>query len=237
MWFWQWRQQQSRLVWHCLFHRYPYKLILLQGGYCVEYRSSLCGCIGRDEDYKHSCLQLQVGIAWITCVTEFFTGLTKRTCGTFPHHLAVEAAMKSAHLTFIVYFTGAVRTDAFWDKQGIVSNPVFHCATVLGETETASAPVCSCELGSHGSLTSWILRWADKKDLWNLPSSFDSGGGNEVCLSDVHCAFRRFDMYSFLLILIFFFAASTANCYRFLWEEICVSIVLHFLFGTAAFES
>lgn len=46
-------------------------------------------------------------------VTEFFTGLTKRTCGTFPHHLAVEAAMKSAHLTFIVYFTGAVRTDAF----------------------------------------------------------------------------------------------------------------------------
>lgn len=61
-------------------------------------------------------------------------------------------------------------------------------------------------------------------------------------LSDVYCVFHRFDIYSFLLI---FFAASTANCYRFLGEEICAeahklclhTIVLHFLFGTAAFES
>lgn len=71
-------------------------------------------------------------------------------------------------------------------------------------------------------------------DLWNLPSSFGCGGGNEVGLSNVYCVFHRFDIYSFLLI---FFAASTANCYRFLWEEICVSIVRNFLFGTAAFES
>lgn len=56
-------------------------------------------------------------------------------------------------------------------------------ATVLGETKTTSAPVCSCKLESHGSLMSlWILRWADKKDLWILHLAVEAAT-NSDCLT------------------------------------------------------
>lgn len=46
------------------------------------------------------------------CHLEFFTGLIKRTCRTFPRHLAVGAATSSARLTFIAYFTGLTNTPS-----------------------------------------------------------------------------------------------------------------------------
>lgn len=62
-----------------------------------------------------------------------------------------EAATESACLTLSISHV-PVQSDC--GKEGILSNTVLHCATVLGETKTTSAPVCSCKLESRGSLVS-----------------------------------------------------------------------------------